>query len=85
MGYNLAGHSNLGLEIHHTLPSLLLKFLLKNLLLYSDGFAFICDLVLLAAFSIISLLCKLNVLSIISSGEVLFWSCLFSVLKAFYT
>jgi hypothetical protein len=67
-------------------PSLLLEFLLRNLLL----FWLVCpihDLVLLPCRfqNNLSLFYILNVLILIWCGEVLFWSCLFGVLKATYT
>jgi hypothetical protein len=52
---------------------------------YFDRFVFICDLVLLVAFYVLSLFYILDVLTIISCVEFLFWSCLFSVLKASWT
>jgi hypothetical protein len=67
------------------MPFLLLRFLLRNLLLFWLVY-FLCYLFFsITAFNILSLFSVLVVLMIICSGEVLFWSSLFCVLDASLT
>jgi hypothetical protein len=67
------------------MPSLLLKFLFRNLLLFWWICLYKWLVTFLAACSMLSLFCILNVLTIIWHEEVLFWSCLFGILNTFWT
>jgi hypothetical protein len=69
------------LKIPHSMPFLFLRYLLRNLLLM--GFPlYIIWFFSLLAFSILSFFSVLVVLMIICCGEVLIYSCVFSVLEA---
>jgi hypothetical protein len=68
-----------GVEIHHSMASLILQFLLRNLMGLPVCVTCWFSLV---SFHILSLFCVFHALTIIWLGEFLFLSCLFGVLKA---
>jgi hypothetical protein len=67
--------------IPHSMPFLLLKFPLRNLLWFWWVYLYMLFFFSLSAFNILSLFSVLVVLMVICHGEVLFWSSLFSFLE----